>query len=466
MPRSVVADAQSGNACATIGLELSTTLHRLRERYSNLFLVDLDHELGLDGHSRAFDSRNWYFAHCRLSQHGLATAARSLGAVLERLTRPRRKVLVLDCDNTLWGGVIGEDGFDGITLGEDGIGAAYADFQRAAKRLARNGVLLAIASKNNEPEVWEVFDRHPSMVLERADIVASRIDWSEKSANLFELADELDLSLDSFVFWDDNPFERAMLKKQLPEVEVVEVPEDVVKWPSLLATLGSLQALSYTQEDRNKTTQYRSRAAFARGLAAAEDKSDFLASIKMTPALHAVDGGTLGRAHQLILKTNQFNLRSVRYTKDELAALAADERNVCLLGSLSDIYGDHGIVALVVCRRVSRTVAFLDTFLMSCRVLGRGFEGWILASLSDRLRLAGVRYLVGEYVPTPRNKMCAAVLQDHNFERLTAEHGAMPHLAAFETTRDLKGLAFVIDLDNSDIPRHAAAAASLQAAAG
>ena len=206
LPRSVISSAQSGDLCEVMGLELWRSLHRFRESSSNVFTINLDRYLGAEGFTRAFDARNWYFAHCRLSQHGLSTVAKLVTSVLERLSRPRKKVLVLDCDNTLWGGVVGEDGVDGIALGEEGVGAAYVDFQRASKRLAENGVLLALSSKNNEAEVWEVFDRHASMVLTRSDVVSVRINWSEKAANLREIADELDLSLDSFVLLGRQPF--------------------------------------------------------------------------------------------------------------------------------------------------------------------------------------------------------------------------------------------------------------------
>ena len=293
------------------------------------------------------------------------------------------------------------------------------------------------------------------MVLTRNDLVTARINWNEKAQNLREIADELDLSLDSFVFWDDSPFERAMLKDALPMVEVVDVPNDVTSWPHLLATLDALQSLSYTTEDRKKTTQYRSRADFSRGLAAAQDTSNFLASIKMVPAFHSVDEATIIRAHQLVSKTNQFNLRSIRYTKEEVFALAADARNLCLLGSLSDIYGDHGLVALVVCRNISERIAFLDTLLMSCRVLGRRFESWILATLARRLRDRGIRYLLGEYIPTPRNQMCAAILDQHNFSRLTEDHIRTLNLRDLDL--QVKGVGYLIDLDTTEIPFDATA---------
>ncbi len=202
-PRSAVSAAKHGDAASVMSRALWDSVDRMRDAYPSLLTIDLDRLLGVDGFAKTFDARNWYFAHCRLSQAGLAIVAKSIGEILDRRANPRRKVLVLDCDNTLWGGVVGEEGWERVALGEEGIGAAYADFQRAAKRLAANGVLLALASKNDEGAVWEVFDRHASMVLGRDDLVAAKVNWTDKTVNLRELADELDVALDSFVFWDD-----------------------------------------------------------------------------------------------------------------------------------------------------------------------------------------------------------------------------------------------------------------------
>lgn len=450
-PRSFVGSARNGDPVAAMSHRLWAGVQRLRDAHAAVFAIDLDGQLGVDGFAKAFDTRNWYFAHCRLSQAGLAIVARSVASVLERRSKPPRKVLVLDCDNTLWGGVVGEEGWEHVVLGEEGIGAAYSDFQRVAKRFAREGTLLALASKNDESAVWEMFDRHGSMVLRRDDLVAFKINWNDKTVSLRELADELDLGLDAFVLWDDNPFERAMVKAALPAVEVVDVPEDVTRWPQLLANLESLQALSYTAEDRKKTEQYKARAQFSRDRGDAGDEGNFLDSIKMVPRLHAVDEATLGRAHQLALKTNQFNLRSVRYSREELAALAADPRNICVLASLSDIYGDHGLVALAICREIAQGTAFLDTLLMSCRVLGRRFETWVLKSVADQLRSRGVRRLVGEYIPTDRNAMCASVLVQHNFSPLRSGSGP-PELEAIAAPDGRNGVRYIIDLDTEAIP--------------
>lgn len=452
VPLSVINSAKSGDPSETVGVQLWSSLQELREKTPNLFVINLDRYFGVDGFTGAFDSRNWYFAHCRLSQKGLLTVARQVAVLLERLSHPRKKVLILDCDNTLWGGVVGEEGWNGLKLGDEGIGAVYLDFQRSIKRLSQNGVLLALSSKNNEAEVWEVFDRHASMIVRRDDLVSARINWKEKAESLGEIADELGLSLDSFVFWDDSPIERDMVKNALPMVEVVEVPEDVTKWAHLLSTLDSLQALSYTQEDRNKAVQYHLRANFSRNLDTAQNKLVFLKSIKMVPAVHSLDEATIGRAHQLLSKTNQFNLRSVRYAREEIFALAEDVRNLCFLGSLSDCYGDHGIVALVICRQISNETAFLDTFLMSCRVLGRHFEAWVLASLVKKLRTVGVRYLIGEYIPTSQNEMCAAILSEHNFVPLSNDHVDALNLLDIEIMRDLKGVRYIMDIENTTIP--------------
>jgi FkbH-like protein len=454
-PGSVVSNARNGDPVSAMSHRLWAGMQRLRDEHETVFAIDLDSQLGVDGFAKAFDTRNWYFAHCRLSQAGLGIVAKSVASVLERRWKPSKKVLVLDCDNTIWGGVVGEVGWDGVVIGDEGIGAAYADFQKAAKRLAGEGILLALASKNDESAVWDAFDRHGSMVLRRDDLVAFKINWNDKPVSLRELADELDVGLEAFVFWDDNPFERAMVKAALPAVEVVDVPEDVTRWPQLLANLESLQAFSRTTEDRRKTEQYKARAQFSRDRGHAKDAGNFLDSIKMVPRLHAVDEGTLGRAHQLALKTNQFNLRSARYSREEIAALAADPRNVCVLASLSDIYGDHGLVALAICREIAPGTAFLDTLLMSCRVLGRHFESWVLASVADRLRARGIRRLVGEYIPTDRNAMCAAILPEHNFSPLPSG-SAPPELEAIAAPGDRKGTRYIIDLETEAIPNDVA----------
>jgi FkbH-like protein len=409
---------------------LAEALYARAAAAPGLLVLPIDPLLARVGFDRAYDARNFYAARCRLSSGGLGIVAGAIAAALGRATRPPRKVLALDCDGTLWGGVVGEAGIGGIVLGLDGVGQAFRDFQATAKRLAADGVLLALVSKNNEDEVWDVFDRHPGMALARTDIVAWRINWLEKADNIAGLAAELDLGLDAFVFWDDNPLERAKVQALLPQVLTIDPPPDVTAWPLALARLDALARSEVTAEDRRKTGQYRARAAFIGDRAKAAAEADFLSAIAMRPVALVLDETTLPRAAQLIAKTNQFNLRAVRHDAAALAGFATDGRSVALLTRLTDSYGDHGLIGFVLARiGEDPAVAFLDSFLMSCRVLGRHVEAWTLATAVRRLRAKGVRFLLAEFVDSGRNAIAASFLPDHGFVAEDAWDGAMQQAA-------------------------------------
>lgn len=413
---SHVWDARAPSPWRRAARELEDTLFELAARYPALHLVDLDAAFARIGHERAFDARNFYAARARLSSAGIRQAAQAIASVFERTMKPARKVLVLDCDNTLWGGVVGEAGLSGLQLGTDGIGRSFSDFQAAAAALARQGVLLALASKNNEQDVWEVFDRHPGMQLKRSDITAWRINWQDKARNIAALAEELSLGLDSFVFWDDNPLEREKLMHALPAVLTIGVPETPWTWPDMLREMDAFARFSVTADDLRKTEQYRERARFINDLAAAGDESSYLRSIAMRPEMLALDAATLPRAEQLCQKTNQFNLRTERHRAADLQKMTADPANTLFLVRLSDRFGDHGIVGLVIARGIGE-VAFLDTLLLSCRVLGRHLEAWVLAQLAAKLRDAGYRWLIGEFRASERNAPAADFLATHGLDK-------------------------------------------------
>lgn len=414
-PDSVLRSVRGPTPAQQRGLRWHEALAALCADQPQLLLLDLDRSLADIGHAQAFDRRNWYLAHCRLSPAGLAVLARDLGAVLARSRSAAAKVLVLDCDNTLWGGVVGEDGVNGLALGQDGLGTAFVDFQRQIQALAQEGVLLVLCSKNNEADVWEVFDQHPAMRLRRADIVGHRINWQDKASNIAALAQELDLGLDSFVFWDDNPMERDRVRQQLPQVRTIEAPADVTAWPALLAGLDCLAKFSVTADDKLRTAQYRSRARFIAERNTVLDEAAYLRSIALQATAVAIGPGTLARAAQLCQKTNQYNLRTQRHGEADLSAMLAQDPQGSFLVSLKDCYGDHGIVGLVCLRTVLPGVAFLDTFLMSCRVLGRHLEAWMLGEARRRLVASGCTRLLAEFVPTAKNVIAAEFLASHGF---------------------------------------------------
>ena len=250
----------------------------------------------------------------------------------------------------------------------------------------------------------EVFQNHPGMVLKPENIVSFKVNWREKYKNIIEIAEELNIGLNSFVFWDDNPLEREKISKFLPEVEVVEVPNEVNHWPKLIAQLPSLSNITTTEDDVKKLNQYKQRSSFIESKKEAKDDGNFLKDIKLEPELSKVVNENIPRSSQLAMKTNQFNLRTQRYTEDEINKLTKNNRYTCKLCSVKDIFGDHGDIGLVIFEQIDSTAYFLDTFLLSCRILGRDLELWMMQKILNELNDSNVRNLYIEFIPTDRNK--------------------------------------------------------------
>lgn len=432
---------------------VDSRIKKISQDYPNFYSIDLDRFFAEDGYKEIFDSRNWYASHCHLSLKGIKRLDQLFNSILNRIYVPAMKVLVLDCDNTLWGGVIGEDGIEGILLGQDGMGKAYEDFQAAAARLASRGTLLVLCSKNNEEDVWEVFDRHKRMRIKRDQVVAWRINWDDKASNIDALAKDLDLGLDSFVFWDDNPMERDIVRKALPAVYTVEPPTDVSEWASCLAGSDLFAQFSVSESDTKKTEQYKNRAAFVREKNLVHDEISYLRSIKLKPEVVALDKSNLSRASQMCLKTNQFNLRGKRYSEGEIQNIVSAGGMVFLF-RLTDIYGDHGIVGMAISTKISSKFYFLDTFLMSCRVLGRHLEAWMLKVIVDDTRAKGGHYLVAERIPTARNQMASEFLMSHGFKSLQEEilKISSDSITMFSNYLDVIDEAYILDLSIERIP--------------
>ena len=392
-------------------------LNKIKSKNSNLHILDLDTQFAISGFVNVFDKRNWYLAHCRLSSVGLDILAKSLAKIIIRIKKPAKKVLVLDCDNTLWGGVIGEDGISNLALGEDGMGLMFVDFQKVVKKLISEGILIVLCSKNNEKDVWDVFKKHQGMILKKNDISAYKINWKDKAQNLLELSSELNLDLNSFVFWDDNPIERDKVKKSIPEVYTVNVPKDVSEWADLLSSLDSLAKFNITNEDRKKIKQYKMRAKFNIDAKLQADENTFLKSIKLKAKKIQVNQTTVKRASQLSMKVNQLNLRTIRYTENQINQIKSDKQKNIFLVNLKDIYGDHGIVALVCLNKIDQKTIFIENFLMSCRVIGRHLEAWMFNQIVKYAKAKNYEYIFAEYIPTLKNLMAKNCLNNYSFNK-------------------------------------------------
>ena len=328
--------------------------------------------------------------------------------VEDTLALKRKKCMVLDLDNTLWGGVLGEDGVDGIQLGGDYPGKAYYQWQLALAQLADTGVILALCSKNNEADVQEAWDKNPSMVLKRKHFSAVRINWGDKANNLRDLAEELNIGLDSMVFVDDSPSERELIKQLLPQVEVPDFPDK----PYLLMPFfkflveNYFRTYSVTAEDRAKTEQYHANALRRAEQSRFADFDDYLYSLDISIDVIPADEHNLPRIAQMTQKTNQFNLTTRRYTESEVGQLIDSHWHVYCM-SVSDRFGDSGITGTIFMQPVDDVTLDIDTLLVSCRVLGKGVEEAFFKTVMNLMRLDGYRKVTATYCPTAKNVQTA-----------------------------------------------------------
>jgi FkbH-like protein len=392
---------------------------RLREAASQegILVLDIGMHAALKGHENIVDPVRWHQAKQLVSPVLSPWYGDLLARVIAATYGLAKKAVVLDLDNTLWGGVVGDDGIEGIVLGQgNAAGEAYVDLQKYLLRLSQRGIILSVCSKNDSAVAESVFNNHPDMVLRRENIASFVANWDDKASNIRRIASELNIGLDSLVFVDDNPAEREIIRRELPMVSVPELPSDIAHYASYLSNAGYFEAASFSKEDVQRADLYKANSVRQQVLSQATDLEGFLESLQMRLEVGPVSKMNIGRVTQLTNKTNQFNLRTVKYTEPEVDSLMQDERTLTLQFRLKDKFGDNGIIAVIFARPDERWPAdtlFIDTWLMSCRVLGRGVEAASLEALSKLAEEKGIKQLVGEYRPTNRNKMVS-----NHYERL------------------------------------------------
>ena len=398
----------AGARAAFIG-RLSARLRQMADA-EGVDVLAIDARAAHDGLAAWYDPQRWFQA----KQEIAFTASPIYGELLGRLIAAKQgrsfKCLVLDLDNTLWGGVIGDDGLEGIVLGHgSALGEAYAAFQDYVRELSRRGVILAVCSKNDAANAREPFESHPEMILRLSDIACFVANWSPKVDNLRAIAEKLNIGIDSLVFLDDNPFERELIRRELPMVGVPEVGDDPSYYTAILEEAGYFEALAITEEDRARAGQYQENLARAALKASCVDLPAYLRSLEMQLIWRRFDRIGLSRTVQLINKTNQFNLTTRRYTEEEVLQVMQDPKSFGLQLRLLDRFGDNGIIAVVIGEMGQDGECWIDSWLMSCRVLGRQVEEATLDLIAEQARRLGARRLIGRYVPTSRNNL----VRDH-----------------------------------------------------
>lgn len=380
------------------------------------WLVDVEALAGLKGKDAWTDPKMAFLARMEVSRPAMEALARDTMRFVRALTGRMRKALVLDLDNTLWGGIIGEEGLSGIRLGDAPPGNAYLAFQRRLKATQRRGVLLAINSRNNPEDAIEALENHPEMVLRPGDFAAMRINWKSKVENIREIARELHLGTDALAFWDDDPAERERMRAMAPEVLTIEVPRDPALYERTLAQVTEFDALTLTEEDRARGRMMSEGRARTEARVRFTTEEDFLRSLEIRATLAPPDAVTLPRFAQLTARTNQFNLTTRRHAQADLARMIDSGRFLARGLRVSDRFGDEGWVGFALFEREGDR-ARLDTFLLSCRVIGRRVEHAFLGACLEDLRAEGTQRVDATYRPTPRNVLCESFLPDAGFAR-------------------------------------------------
>ena len=390
--------------------KLNMGLMDLSQQYANLFICDLSNVQNKLGRDQLFSPNIYVSTEMILSIDVLPYVAGRVIDIICAVKGQFKKCLILDLDNTVWGGVIGDDGLEGIQLGHGlGIGKAFTEFQMWVKKLKQRGIIICVASKNNEETAKEPFEKHPDMVLKLEDIAVFQANWETKVDNIRTIQSILNIGFDSMVFLDDNPFERNMVRENIPGITVPELPVDPGEYLEYLYGLNLFETASYSLADKDRTKQYQVEAKRVSLQKTFSNEADFLQSLDMVSEVSGFTAFNTPRVAQLSQRSNQFNLRTVRYTEADIKALAEDPDVIDLSFTLEDKFGDNGLIAVIVMKKQDEETLFVDTWLMSCRVLKRGMENFTLNTMVERAKAAGYQRIIGEYLPTPKNKM----VEDH-----------------------------------------------------
>lgn len=382
-----------------------------------LLVLDIEHLAGAHGTRVWSDERYWFHSKYPCKPPLIKQIAEQLAAILNGLSGRGIKCIVVDLDNTLWGGVIGDDGIEGIRLGGQGEGEAYQNFQHYLKSLKERGLLLAVCSKNDESNARLPFQQHNAMILQENDFVAFKANWAKKSENLQAIAAEINLGLDSFLFLDDSPFEREEVRTADLGVTIPDLPQDPALYISCIESSASLETVSQLSEtDLVRTELYLQETKRSSLAKEAGSHAEFLKSLNMMASLAPAESAELERVAQLIQRSNQFNLRTQRLGLEKLQKFAICESAVVLRCMLKDRFGDHGIIGAVCCQ-IYGDELFIEEFVMSCRVLSRGTEQFICNSLVTFAASRRLSRIVGEYIPSPKNQLVASLYENLGFAK-------------------------------------------------
>lgn len=382
-----------------------------------VFIYDFNAFIAKHGENNVFDYRQFVIGDIKVALNYIPYLAEDMMGYIKPSLGLNRKCIVLDLDNTLWGGVVGEEGYEGIELGPKAPGVAFVEFQRHLKSLCQRGIILAINSKNNPEDALKVIRDHPDMVLREDNFACMKINWNDKVSNMWEIAIELNIGLDSIVYFDDDRINQELMVKALPEVLTVELPTDPSQYAPTLMSLNDFNVLSLTEEDTKRGEMYLQQRKRIELEKTSSNLDDFLSQLGIKVRIKKADQFTIPRIAQLTLKTNQFNLTTRRYQEEDIVKFSREKNILVGCAQIEDKFGDNGITGVFIIRKDNPSVWTIDTFLLSCRVMGRGVEDAIMGFILNEAKKERVVTIKGRYIPTKKNVPCEKFLDNLGFKK-------------------------------------------------
>ena len=382
------------------------------------FVYDFNEFIMKFGEKNVFNYRQFFSGDIKISTEYIPKFTDELMRYIYAITGITRKCIVLDLDNTLWGGIIGEDGFDNIKLGDDPIGRSFVEFQKRLLALNQRGIILAINSKNNFDDAIEVIRKHPNMILREDNFACMKINWNDKVVNLQKISQELNIGLDSFVFFDDDQINQEYVRSSLQDVLVVDLPKDSSQFSQIVTEMKEFDVVKITEEDVKRNDMYLGQKKRKELENEIGDFKEFLKQMNIEVNIQNADSFSIPRISQLTLKTNQFNLTTRRYQEEEISAFASSKDRIVECAQVSDKFGDNGITGVYIVKKESNEEWIIDTFLLSCRIIGRGVEEIMLSQIIEKAKSLGVKRIKGEFISTSKNKPAENFYNSYGFKKI------------------------------------------------
>jgi FkbH-like protein len=422
-------------------LDLNAKLADSLRNESSIFIFNFDAFVAKYGDINVFDYRQFLFGDIKVSLNYIPYLAEELMGYIKADLGINRKCIVLDLDNTLWGGIVGEDGFEGIRLSPQPPGMPFIEFQRVILALNERGIILAINSRNNEDEALRVIREHPHMILREDNFASIKINWNDKISNIKAIAEELNIGLDSLVYFDDDPINREVMSKALPEVMTVDLPEDPALYAQTLMSLNDFNTFSITEEDKKRGRMYIEEKKRSQLENSVSNLDDFLSQLGIKIKIRRADKFTIPRISQLVLKTNQFNLTTKRFQEEDILKFSQDKNMLVGCAQTADKFGDNGITGVFIVQKSPDSSEWsIETFLLSCRVMGRSIEYGIMQYILNEARKEGIKKVRGQYIPTKKNKPCESFLPNSGFKKEGEDWVYYPDVP-FEVAKNLELIA-------------------------